>query len=171
MQVSLYWSTNTGMAMCKSLQENVTYENALASSAMICMNCSSYLNGLSDGRQVAIQMLFWGEASSRICSRQSTKFLSRSHLAFPPCILSVSVWCIHTVVLIQVQFERNPVWFYQTSMNDNLPIAFPTFTRLMLTSLSIDEILLPRFVNWSNNFSLEEFLLYFIREIRFPYSR
>ena len=56
-------------------------------------------------------------------------------------------------------------------MVDNLSIAFHALLMCMLTSLSVDEILLPRYVNWSNNFSSEEFLFYFIEEIIFPYGR
>ena len=36
-------------------------------------------------------------------------------------------------------------------MIDKLPITFHTFTRHMLTSLSVDEILLPKYVNLSTN--------------------
>ena len=35
---------------------------------------------------------------------------------------------------------------------DNLWIAFHAFARCMLTSFSVDEMLLPRYVNWSTNF-------------------
>ena len=37
-------------------------------------------------------------------------------------------------------------------MIDNLPIAFHVFARHMLPSLSVDEILLPSYVNWCTNF-------------------
>ena len=37
-------------------------------------------------------------------------------------------------------------------LSDNLPIAFHTFIRRMLISLSVDKILLPRYQNWSTNF-------------------
>ena len=35
---------------------------------------------------------------------------------------------------------------------DNLSIAFKAFARNMLISLSVNEMLLPRYVNWSTNF-------------------
>ena len=38
-------------------------------------------------------------------------------------------------------------------MIDNLSIAFHIFDRFMLTSLSVDEMLLPRYVNLSTDFS------------------
>ena len=37
-------------------------------------------------------------------------------------------------------------------MIDNLSVAFHTFAKRILTSLSFDKILLPRYVNWSTNF-------------------
>ena len=37
-------------------------------------------------------------------------------------------------------------------ITDNLSIVFHAFTSHMLTSLSVDEILLPRYENWSTNF-------------------
>ena len=37
-------------------------------------------------------------------------------------------------------------------MIDNLLISVQIFFMRMLTSLSVDEILLPRYVNWSTNF-------------------
>ena len=36
-------------------------------------------------------------------------------------------------------------------MVDNLSIAFNTFARHILTSLSVDEILMAKHVNWSIN--------------------
>ena len=44
-------------------------------------------------------------------------------------------------------------------MVDNLSVAFHVLPLSMLISLAIDEILLPRYVNWSTNFkslSLEQ---------------
>ena len=37
-------------------------------------------------------------------------------------------------------------------MIDNLSIAFHTFARHMLTCISVDKMLLPKYVNWSTNF-------------------
>ena len=63
------------------------------------------------------------------------------------------MWCIHTVVLTQSQLERNPILFYrldQTStwLITNL-IAICAFVRHIVTSLSVDEILLPSYMNLS----------------------
>ena len=97
----------------------------------------------------------WGVAS-RIRSKQHVAFLCSFHLAFFPCALSASMWYIHRVVSTQPQLGRNTILFYQRSdfhMIDNLLITVHAFAWNMLTSLSVDEILLPRYVNLSTNFS------------------
>ena len=73
-------------------------------------------------------------------------------LYLSPCVLLASMRCIHVVVLIQTQLVRNPDLLHQRDQIDNLPIAYYTFARHMLTSLSVDEILLPKYVNLSTNF-------------------
>ena len=51
------------------------------------------LNGLWDGRQVAVYLLFFFfGVTSRICSKQGTAFLCCSHLAFSLYILLESMW-------------------------------------------------------------------------------
>ena len=52
-------------------------------------------------------------------------------------------------------------------MINNLSITFYAFTRRMLTSLSVDETLLPRYVNWPSNFEacyFEYIYIYIYRE-------
>ena len=58
MTVTLCWSANTGVSMCRSPSENVTYEFVLTSPAVPHMSCSSYFYGLWDGRFVTIQLYF-----------------------------------------------------------------------------------------------------------------
>ena len=48
--VSLCCEANTGMPMRSSPQENVISEFVFTSSAVLSMSCSSYLDGLWDGR-------------------------------------------------------------------------------------------------------------------------
>ena len=57
---STYWLANTGVSMHGSPQGNVAYGFFLASPAVPCISCASYLSGLLDGREVAIQLLFCG---------------------------------------------------------------------------------------------------------------
>ena len=94
-------------------------------------------------------------AAFRIHFKQHVTFLCYSHVAFSQCISLASKLCIHTVVLMQPHLGRNPILIYQRSdfhMISNLSIAVHTFPMHMLASLSVDEILLPKYVNWSTNF-------------------
>ena len=53
---------------------------------------------------------------------------------------------------ITLSLEEILFYFTEESdfhMMDDQSIAVHAFTRSMLTSLSVDEILLPRYVNWS----------------------
>ena len=59
MTVSFCWLTNTGVSICRSPPENVAYEFILTSLVVPSTFCSFYLSGLWDGRQVAIQLLFY----------------------------------------------------------------------------------------------------------------
>ena len=46
--------------MCRDFREKIPKEFVLASPAVPCISCFSYLNDLLDGRQVAVQMPFCG---------------------------------------------------------------------------------------------------------------
>ena len=59
-ECKLCQSANTGVSMWRSPQENFTYEFNPVSPAVPSMSCLSYLDGLWDGRQMAIQLLFCG---------------------------------------------------------------------------------------------------------------
>ena len=88
----------------------------------------------------------WGDAS-RICSKYHRTFLYSSYVAFS----SYTRWGIHTVVLTQPQHGRNLILFISERsgfhMINNLSIAVHTFTRHILTLLSMS-----RYVNWSTDF-------------------
>ena len=94
--------------------------------------------------------------ASRICSKQHAAFLCSSHLAFSLCILLTFMWFIHTLVPTQPQLTQKSRFILSGKsdfhMIDNLLIAFHAFARNMFTLLSVDEILLPRYVNLSTNF-------------------
>ena len=51
--------------------------------------------------------------ASKIYSKYLVAFLCSFYLTFSLCILLGSMWCIHTVVLIQRHLGRNPIFFYQ----------------------------------------------------------
>ena len=93
--------------------------------------------------------------SSTIRSKQQRASLHNYHRAFSPSILFKSRWCIYIVVLTWVQFWRIRVLIYPRSyfyIVDNLLIAVDALTIRMLSSLSLDKILLLKFINWSTNF-------------------
>ena len=62
-------------------------------------------------------------------------------------------WCSHTEVLIQLLIGKNPVLFFQRDQISIWSISVYAFPMHMLTSLSVDKILLPRNVNWYTHFS------------------
>ena len=62
----------------------------------------------------------------------------------------VSRWCSHTAAWKNSGFILSERQYFQ--MTNNLPLAAHAFPIPMLTSLAVDEILLPRYVNWFTNF-------------------
>ena len=93
-----------------------------------------------------------GDVASRMsvpdCMQHSCVFFSRRDF------LASMQW-IH-IVLTHIQVGRNLVLFYRIDshfhMIDNLSIESHAFTRRISTSLSLDEMLLLRYMNWSTNF-------------------
>ena len=99
-------------------------------------------------------VVLW-RAASRICSKQHVAFYCCYHLAFSPIVSLESSRSIYTVVRTRSQLGINPILFYQRSdcyMINKLSIAVHLFAMHVLTSLSVDEILLPKYVNWFTNF-------------------
>ena len=75
-----------------------------------------------------------------------------SHLAFSLGVLLEFEWCNHTIVLTQLQLGRILPLFYQRSdihRVDSFSIVVHALSLHMLILLSVDEILLPRYMNWS----------------------
>ena len=58
------------------------------------------------------------DVTFRICSKKLFAFLRSSHQAFSQCVLLASMRCIHTLVLIQLQLGRNPVYLTPTKKRD-----------------------------------------------------
>ena len=146
-----YWSATTDRPMCRNPSENIIYGFILVSWAVLCMSCSSYLDGFWDWRYVAIQL---GIIPFRICSKQLVTFWCDSHPAFSPCLSLTFRWCIHAVVMTLLQLGRKPILLKRSDfhMIDNLSLTVYMFARHILTSLLVNEILLLRYVNWSTDF-------------------
>ena len=81
----------------------------------------------------------------------ATESLCCSHLAF-----FQTRRCIHTMVLSRQQFGRIPVLFYSKKFNlqivNKSSMAVHNFSVCMVTSLSVDGTLLPRYMKLSINF-------------------
>ena len=139
--------------MCRIPLENVAYNFLLTFPAVPSMLYSFYLSGLWDERQVTIQLLFCGVVASRICLRRHIVFLCSSRLVF----FSVRFVSIHpySCTVTAITWKKSSFILSDKSdfhMIDSLSIVFHTFARCMWTSLSVDEMLLPRFVNRSTDF-------------------
>ena len=110
MSKSHCWSANN---VCGRPQENFDFGFVPASTAVFNISCSLNLNDLSDGRQVAVKLPFFGDATSRICSKWNITSLCSSHRAFSRHTLLKSRWCKHTIVLAWLPLGRIPILFYQ----------------------------------------------------------
>ena len=122
MGVNLCWSAITGVSICRSPSENVSYEFVLTSPVVLSMSRSSYFKGLWDERQVTAQLLF--------CDVLLPAFLCRSHVAWCLSVSLESTWCNHTIVLIRPQLGKTN--FLLSERSD-----FPMIDNLSTPSLNI----------------------------------
>ena len=86
--------------------------------------------------------------------KQHAASLYCSRLVFSSVVSLQLKWCNHTLILIWLQVGRIPILsegsdFY---MVINLSKAVHAFPMHMLILLSVDEILLLRYINWFTNF-------------------
>ena len=87
--------------------------------------------------------------------KTACSMLGSYHLAFSPNILLKSKWCSHTVVLTTTDWKNSHLIQSERSdfnMVDNLSMTVHALPICMLTLLSVDEILLLRYMNRSDNF-------------------
>ena len=136
--VSFYLSAHIGVSISRKLLENVTSE------FFPSIYCLSYLDSKMGvrGHIVLLSVVSW------ICSVQHIASLSIFHQLSSLSISFKSKWCSPTVVLI---------WLHLSVLSDfhmvnNQSIAVHAFPMHILTSLSVDEILVPRYINWSTYF-------------------
>ena len=79
-------------------------------------------------------------------SKQHIAFLCNFHPAFSLCISFVSRWCIYTATFCKKSLFILSEWS-NINMINNLSIAEHDFATHMLISLSVNEILLPGYMN------------------------
>ena len=110
------------------------------------MSCSSYQDGLWDGRQVAIQDLFKAVRSILVSFTPSlfSKCFVRSQMVQPYNSTDTATSWKNSSFILSERLDFH--------MLDNLSIAAHDFPMRILTSLSVDEILLSRYRNWFTNF-------------------
>ena len=128
--------------------ESIAYELALVSPPAPIMICEMGSNWLYN---CCFVECCFQELLKTVC--RNVEFLCSCHWASFLSISLESKWYNYKIVLTQLQNERNPVLFYQRSVFNmiyNLSIATHTFPGCIL--ISVNEILLPRSMNWSTNF-------------------
>ena len=92
------------------------------------------------------------DAVSKICLKQHIVFLRSSHLAFFMrfvCVNVVHPYSSNDTATAWKQFCLILLGLY---MIDNLSVAVHAFSMSILASISVDKMLLPRYVNRSTNF-------------------
>ena len=90
-----------------------------------------------------IAAVLWS-AASMICSKHHATALCSSNLAFPPSVLFDSQWCSCTIVQTR-SFEELQFYFIKITFAYDHNLFITVCTLPVLTSLSVDEILLPRY--------------------------
>ena len=137
-----------------SLHENVTYKFVLTSPTMLNMSYWSWIVYEMGGKWLYNCCFVW------CCFQDLFKTACSIPLQFPFCFFSESL----TKVQVMPPYSSTDVATagknscftlsvrsYSYIVN-NLSIAVHAFPVHKLTSLSVDEILLPRYVNWSTYF-------------------
>ena len=126
----------------------ITYEFVLAFPTLLRMSCSFYLNSLWDEKQAAVLLLLFGMLLPGFVQDNP----KHSCIAFSLSVLLAPMWCIHIVVLKQLQHGRSHILFRRIDQTSIWSIAVPIFAWRVLISFSVNEILLPRYVYWFTNF-------------------
>ena len=89
-------------------------------------------------------------------SKQHTASLFSYNIAFSPDISLKCRWCNYMIILTMLQCRRILILFLSECSDFhlvfNLSRVVHAFPRHMLTLLSVEEILLTKYVNWSTNF-------------------
>ena len=143
--------------MCKSPEENVAYEFALTSPGVLSVSFILiwwFARWEVSGRTVAV---LWG-TTSKICSKEQAASLCISNFFSKQFIRVQGVQLYNSTDMATTW--KNSCLFYQQSdfhMAVNLSIVVDALPMQMVTLFSVDEILLPRYMNWSTNFRVWPF--------------
>ena len=139
----------------RSSWEDATYEFVLISPAVSCMSCSSnwlFVRWEVSGRTAVALWI----GASRICSKKHVAFLCNCLLGFFSCkFFRISVVYPYSSTDTITTWKKSCFILTERSdfhLIDYLSIAVHPFAMLMMISLSVDEMFLPRYMNWSTNF-------------------
>ena len=142
------YSANTSVSMWKCPQKTITAKFILASPGFFSLSWLSYGILCEMGGKQLYSCCFVGLPG--LIQKQHEILLYSFHIAFSPSIFLNSKRCNHTRVLTRLQFfifaERS-----EFHVVVNLSIAIHTLPMCIMTSLSVNEILLPRYMSWSSN--------------------
>ena len=125
-----------------------TNSSLLLLKSSTCLVCLTWMVlEMGSGRTADVLFLFFFVASKN-CSIQRVAFLYNSHQAFLNAQIMHPFSNTDTAILM----NKSSLILSGRSdfhMIDNLPIAIHHIVMRMFTSLSVDEILLSKYVNWS----------------------
>ena len=137
--------------MCRSPWENVVYELSSDQHVLFVL-----LGWFVKWEYVAVELLFCKLMLPGYVQKCYVQFLSSFRLSFSPCVSFESRWPIHSVVPTQLLLGKKPRLILSERSDfhliENLLITFLAFPIHMLRSFSVDDILLPTYMNWSTNF-------------------
>ena len=139
--------------MCWSPMKNVTYEFVLSSPAVPSRSCSSYLDWLRNMRQVAVQLSF-------VCCCFHNFFKTAHSIIkqFPSSFFSECFVLVQGIQIVQPYIitdtataSQKPCFILTETTDFNVIdrqlMIVHTFLVRMLKQLSVDKILLPRYMN------------------------
>ena len=156
MNVSFWWPANAGVSMCRSPWENITYEFIFVFPAILSSLAHFTYIVVEIGGKWLYSCCFVGMLLPGFAKNRSRRVLPIN--LFSMCFIWVQV--VQPYYSTNTHLVRILILFHQWSnfpMVDNLSIVVHALPMHILTSLSVDEILLPRYMNWSTNFRVFQF--------------
>ena len=168
--VSSCWLANTGMFICQCPLKNIANEFIFVSSEESYVSCSSWMV-FEIGGKWPYSCCFVG-----CCFQNLFKTACSILVLFLSSLFSIHLANNHTVHPYNstntfIAWKKSHFILSNSSdfhMINNLLIKVHTFARCILKSLSVEEILLPSYVNWSatqcgdGSFSFKTHVIYFI---------
>ena len=151
MYVSLFWLTNIDMTMCKSPLENITNEFILTSPAYLIHLIWRVCETESKWQY---SCCFVGCCKQDLFKKACRILVYFHFIFFFVHFVSINVVQPYSSTDAATTWKKSCFILSERSdfpMINNWTVAVYAFTKCMLISLSVGEILLLRYVNWSIN--------------------